>query len=164
MDYQRQTVRMLHDEHLRTIAALERLEAALVGSGTKVPAEGAMDEAERAIAPIIEGEVGPHFRFEEDELFPRLAEAGDGSIGELLAEEHEAILPLAARVLEQLRTARTDGFDRETWEAFRRDGLELVERMIAHIQKEEMALLMTLDGLLDEAADAELALSYAAQR
>jgi hemerythrin-like domain-containing protein len=164
MDYQRNIVRMLHDEHMKTIAALEKLEAILAGAGKKVPAGDAIDEVARAIAPIIEGEIGPHFRFEEDELFPRLAELGDGSIGELLAEEHEAILPVAANVLNGIRCGGNDGFEKEAWEEFRRNGLELVERMIAHIQKEEMALLMTLDDLLDDDADATLAMSYAAQR
>ncbi|MEQ8696722.1 MAG: hypothetical protein RLT05_09205, partial [Bauldia litoralis] len=74
---------------MKTIAALEQLEAMLVGAGTKLPGNGDVAEAGRAIGPIIEGEIGPHFRFEEDELFPRLAEMGDGSIGALLAEEHE---------------------------------------------------------------------------
>jgi hemerythrin-like domain-containing protein len=164
MDYRRNTVRMLHDEHVKTLAALEQLESMLVGAGARIPATGAIEDAARAIVPIIEGEIGPHFRFEEDALFPRLAELGDGSIGDLLTEEHEAILPVAASVLEGIRNAGNGGFDKEAWEDFRRNGLELIERMIAHIQKEEMALLVALDDLLDESADAELAMSYAAQR
>ena len=39
--------------------------------------------------------------------------------------------------------------------------LELVERLVSHIQKETMALLPLLDDLLDEDTDRELAMAYA---
>ena len=38
--------------------------------------------------------------------------------------------------------------------------LELAERLMSHIQKEEMSLLPALDDLLDEAADQELTEAY----
>ncbi|HEX6265821.1 MAG TPA: hypothetical protein VFZ81_02870, partial [Burkholderiales bacterium] len=40
-------------------------------------------------------------------------------------------------------------------------GLELAERLVAHVQKEEMSLLPALEDLLDEAADGELSAAYA---
>jgi len=40
--------------------------------------------------------------------------------------------------------------------------LEIVERQVAHIQKETMALLPLLDDLLDDDTDRELAFAYAA--
>ena len=39
----------------------------------------------------------------------------------------------------------------------------IVERQVAHIQKESMALLPLLDDLLDEDDDRELAFAYAEQ-
>ena len=45
--------------------------------------------------------------------------------------------------------------------SFRRGALEIVERQVAHIQKETMALLPMLDDLLDEETDRELAFAYA---
>jgi hypothetical protein len=39
---------------------------------------------------------------------------------------------------------------------------ELVERQVAHIQKETMALLPMLDDLLDDETDRQLAFTYAA--
>ncbi len=53
-------------------------------------------------------------------------------------------------------TLRDDG-----WQSLRQAALELVERQVAHIQKEEMALLPTLDELLDDDDDAQLAMAYA---
>ncbi len=43
----------------------------------------------------------------------------------------------------------------------KRGALELVERLVAHIQKETMALLPMLEDLLDEDSDRELAFAYA---
>ncbi len=39
--------------------------------------------------------------------------------------------------------------------------MEMVEREVAHIQKETMALLPMLDQLLDDETDRQLALAYA---
>ncbi len=44
---------------------------------------------------------------------------------------------------------------------FRALAFELAERLVTHVQKEEMALLPALDDLLDEDADRELQLAYA---
>jgi hypothetical protein len=43
----------------------------------------------------------------------------------------------------------------------RATGLELSERLVAHVQKEEMSLLPAIEDLLDEESDAQLALAYA---
>ncbi|MEN9398357.1 MAG: hypothetical protein RLZ81_2887, partial [Pseudomonadota bacterium] len=48
------------------------------------------------------------------------------------------------------------------WDALKRGALELVERQVAHIQKEEMALLPLLEDLLDDETDRQLAFDYAA--
>jgi hypothetical protein len=40
-------------------------------------------------------------------------------------------------------------------------GLELAERLVAHVQKEEMSLLPSLEDLVDETADGELSTAYA---
>ena len=45
--------------------------------------------------------------------------------------------------------------------AFQRLALELLERMVSHIQKETMGLLPLLEDLLDEQTDRDLALAYA---
>ena len=47
-------------------------------------------------------------------------------------------------------------------DAFRRGVMEIVERQVAHIQKETMALLPLLDDLLDDDTDRELSMAYAA--
>ena len=45
--------------------------------------------------------------------------------------------------------------------ALKRGVLQLIERQVAHIQKESMALLPMLDDVLDESMDSTLAMAYA---
>ncbi len=116
------------------------------------------------LSAVVEGEVTRHFAFEEAELFPRLADFGDGDIGEFLAEEHETILPLGRRIAGLARVAGRDGFTAESWREFHRLGGELIERLMSHIQKEEMGLLPAIDDILDDDADRDLTAAYISSR
>ena len=92
-----------------------------------------------------------------------MAEAGEGDIAGLLREEHDAIREVAAELLPLARAAAAGTLDDARLGA--RCGAarsRLVERQVAHIQKETMALLPMLDDLLDDDTDRELALAYAA--
>jgi len=153
----------LHEEHRATIALMERLEQLIVRNR-----KGAIPDAkDRAVAQLlsdlatgVEGEVERHFDFEENELFRYLAAAGDEAIGAHLTDEHTAIRPIGAALTKLAREARAQGFDAERWNEFRRLGQELCERMLAHVQKEEMALLPLLDENMDGEAEAELYQKY----
>jgi DUF438 domain-containing protein len=98
-------------------------------------------------------ELTRHFGFEEKDLFPRLARAGESDIAGLLEEEHVAIRATAERFSILVRNPSDP--------QFRAIALALVEQLVAHVQKEEMALLPMLEDLLDENADAELSMTYA---
>ncbi|MBF0304156.1 MAG: hemerythrin domain-containing protein [Alphaproteobacteria bacterium] len=163
MPAQTKTGALLHREHLATIRSLQNLEAFLVNQTQKrVP--DAANETVRAMLDEIIGmvgrEVGRHFSFEENHLFPLLAERGESGIGDFLMSEHQTILPLAEDLRDRAQAARDGGFDAASWKAFHGVGLELVEREIFHIQKEEMGLLMAISMLLDPEADAILAVKY----
>ncbi len=167
MEMRRHVCRMLHDDHAATMALLERVEA-LLGQHDERRAPDATDPAVtrllRDLALAVESEIGSHFAFEEEFVFPILMSAGDREMAELLADEHGAILPLARRLMELARIGRDAGFSAETWSEFHAAGAELVERLVSHIQKEEMGLLPALDDLLDESGDGQLALEMAARR
>jgi iron-sulfur cluster repair protein YtfE (RIC family) len=141
----RQVSRRLHEEHVATLALWSRVEAVLA-AGKADP------DLMRAAAASLAEEVAHHFDFEEQALFPRLAEAGEGDIAQLLEEEHAAIRAAAGRFI---ALAKQD-FSAE----LRRLGLELAERLVSHVQKEEMSLLPVLDDLLDEETDDALAAAY----
>ncbi len=143
-----QVSRRLHEEHVAVIALCGRLETSL--------ASGLPDGALlRAALAAIDEEVERHFVFEEAELFPRLKEAGEGDLVELLLEEHVAVRDAARRFAAAARQ-NPPGAD------LRPAGLEFAERLSSHAQKEEMSLLPALDDLLDESTDAELIMGYVA--
>jgi hemerythrin-like domain-containing protein len=165
MNYAHVTPGLIHREHLATIGLLERLEAALTARRPSGALEdGAFMALLGEVAATVENEVGRHFTFEQEALFPLLAEAGDGDIAALLQDEHAAILPLGTRLAELARRGRDHGFGPGDWAEFLRLGRELIERQIGHIQKEEMSLLPLLDSMLSDETDAELADSYNAAR
>jgi iron-sulfur cluster repair protein YtfE (RIC family) len=147
MHYNRHISRRLHEEHDATLALWGRVEATLA-SGRSDPLLLA------AAAAALAHELGAHFEFEERELFPRLQAAGEGDIGELLLEEHAAIRTAGRRFIALVTQNAGDP-------AVKPLGLELAERLFAHVQKEEMSLLPALEDLLDEAADGELTEAYA---
>jgi len=147
MEFNRHISRRLHEEHDATLALWGRVEASL--------AAGRHDALLlKSAAAALAHELDTHFRFEERELFPRLAAAGEGDIGELLQEEHEVIREAGGRFIDLVREDPSKS-------EVRMLGLELAERLVAHVQKEEMSLLPALEDLLDEAADGELSVAYA---
>jgi hemerythrin-like domain-containing protein len=162
MSFARQVSRALDDEHRANLDLLGRLEHSLVRRPVRSVAEdSSFAQLAGAFARHIEQDVGRHFGFEEDELFPRLAEAGEGNIAELLREEHDAIRAVAEELLPLARAAAAGTLDNAGYDAFKRGSVEMIERQVAHIQKETMALLPMLDDLLDEDTDRELAFAYA---
>jgi len=162
MSFSSQVSRALDDEHRVNLDLLGRIEQALARAGRS----GLAGDAEFVrlagqFCHAIENDIGRHFDFEERELFPRLAEAGDTGITELLTEEHEAIRAVAAEVLPLARQAAAGSLAAAAANALKPLALEMVERMVAHIQKETMALLPMLEDLLDADTDRELAMAYA---
>ena len=158
MNTARQVSRALDEEHRNNLALLEKVEQALVRSA-HYDAGHARLMAQFAAA--LEHDIERHFTFEEISLFPLMAEAGDGEMAELLREEHDTIREVATELLPLARSAASGPLDDASWSTLKRCALEMVERQVAHIQKETMALLPLLDDLLDDETDRELAFAYA---
>lgn len=146
---------VMHDEHMAASAMLRDVESLLAGAGRNPPdatvAEIAVTLTKAADA--LEGEVKEHFDFEEEVLFPLLAEHDEVEIGEHLTSDHRIIQPLAEQVIMGSRAALAGGFSDQSWGTFRAAAAELVERLSAHIDKEEMALLPMLEDALDAETD-----------
>ena len=162
MSFTSRTAQLLHEDHQQTIIVIEALDE-LIARARKSPPDTknpAVRETLGEVAGAIVDEIGKHFTFEEDELFTRLEEMGDVSIGEHLRSEHNALLPLGQAVNDLARQALDDGFSDENWARFREIAAELIERMFTHIQKEEMALLPALEELLDAETDMQLSTAY----
>ncbi len=157
----RQVCHTLDSEHRANLELLGRVEQAFA----RAPREGAAGDPAfttlaGAFVRLIEQDITRHFAFEERELFPRMAEAGEGDIAALLRQEHDTIREVAAEILPLAQSAAAGTLDHGGFVRLKRGALEMVERQVAHIQKETMALLPLLDDLLDDETDRELAFAY----
>ena len=152
---------ILHDDHRMTIALMERLERAI---NRRQPADVADQETLRLLrdlAVAMDSETWRHFDFEENHLFTFLQSIGDQAIGDLLTEEHAAMRPIGKELAALSRKAQASGFDAASWQQFQRMAGEMVERMLAHVQKEEMALLPLINQAMDSETEARLYEVYA---
>lgn len=159
MAFVRQVSRVLDDEHRTQLSLLGQVEQRL--ARPPGAADAALAALMRQLVQQLRHDVDRHFAFEEEALFPRLSEHGDGGMAALLADEHAVIREVAAE-LNPLAVAAGEGrLDAAGWRTLTQAAAELVERQVSHIQKETMALLPLLDELLDDEADRELAMAYA---
>ena len=154
-----QVSRMLDYEHRANLALLAKLEQTIGRSTRHDPAHAPLLGQ---LVRLLEHEVDRHFGFEEEQLFPRMEESGDGGLAVLLQEEHESIRAVGRDLLPLAREGAGGSIDEAGWNRLRPLALELSERLTAHIDKETMALLPVLDELLDEEVDRELAFAYTA--
>jgi hemerythrin-like domain-containing protein len=155
-----ETGRLLHDDHRRMLAMMDRVEAFLAQHGNAPPRSvgNAADRAfladfEAALAADIEG----HFAFEEAFLFPLLVAAGAHALPEALLVDHDALRGLGRRLRQICHAALANGFDPEDWAVFAIFAGELVRRQEAHLETEEIALLGLVDDLLSPEEDRRLA-------
>ena len=151
------STRILHDDHLATVALLTEVERVVLARQA-APAQG--DQTGRFIDRLckaVAGEISGHFDFEEASVFPMLAEYGMADLGDLLVEEHHVLRNVMNDIVAGASAARAEGFSPEAWGAFRRLCGELVERLTSHIEKEERALIPELESTLTPETDTELA-------
>jgi hemerythrin-like domain-containing protein len=152
----------LHDEHASNTALLERVERLIGGQGRAHPnnIDPTVRELLSALGTNMANEVRRHFDFEENELFTYLDSIGENAIGAHLTDEHSVLRPLITQLSDTAHASLERGFDESGWNKFRQLGAELCERMSAHIQKEEMALLPLLEENMDPETEVRLYQNY----
>ncbi|PWC40188.1 hemerythrin domain-containing protein [Azospirillum sp. TSO22-1] len=156
--------RLLHEDHERCLNAVQNLEALLARQGPSKPADPS-DPAVRSVLVAAKGvlaqETATHFAFEEDHLFPLLAEVGEQAMILTLKSEHDAIAPLADDIVSLFADGLKAGFfTREQWNDVYTLGMELAERQIFHVQKEELGLLAGIGMMIEPDVDSRLAETY----
>jgi len=151
--YANRVSQKLHDEHMATLALLERLQRFVA----KPEPATAVDSATRTflidLAAAFESEVWRHFDFEEDYLFDYLVAAGDTELARHLTDEHVQIKAVAERVIAMARAAAVAPFLPSAWREFRPLSQQLIEQLTAHVHKEEGVLVPLLQDSM--ASDAE---------
>ena len=163
MSYTNRISQTLLDEHAATVALMERLEQLVARARRGGPPDKADSNVARLLSDLavgLEAEVERHFGFEEDHIFTYLEAIGDAGIGEHLTSEHDAIRPIGSRVATFARAAATNGFAPAEWEEFRGLAQELSDRLLTHVQKEEMALLPVIEENMDPETEARLYQEY----
>jgi hemerythrin-like domain-containing protein len=152
------STRILHDDHMATIALLTEVERVVL-SRQAVPVQNSEETARfiDRLCKTLEGEISGHFDFEEASVFPVLAEFGMANLGDLLTEEHHDLRNVMNDTIASGRAASAEGFSPKTWGTFRRLCGELIERLNSHIEKEERALIPELEDALTPEIDTELA-------
>jgi hemerythrin-like domain-containing protein len=160
--FSKRVCQALHDEHRATIGLAERIGGLLDRHRRGRPdlADGLTLRLLNEIPAAMDADVARHFDFEEGQLFAHLAAVGDVAIGAHLTDEHEVMRPLGKELAGLARTAASGGFDEAGWQAFRRVGEDLCNRMLEHVQKEEMVLLPLLEESLDSETDTRLYDAY----
>ena len=155
---------LIHSEHIKTMQSLQGLDELLRKNSERRPPgldDAGLRKSLEAIAKMLAADIQCHFGFEENHLFPILAERGQRDITYFLAQEHSAIKPLAHAIAEAATLAlQGNGFSQEAWQDFHSQGMELCEREFFHIQKEEMGLLAVIGMFIHEEADASLTKIY----
>jgi hemerythrin-like domain-containing protein len=163
MELQGQISRKLHQEHVAVLDLLGRFAQSLARLRGEPPvaADPVWDTLLAQLATALEYEITRHFSLEEEELFPRLHQRGEGELAEMLLEDHEVIRAVARPLLGLIQRASSSGLDAAGWRSLKISGLELVDRLSSHAEKEEGALVPLVDEMLDEATDRELFAAYA---
>ena len=162
MSFTNRVCQTLHEEHCATVALMERLQQ-LVARHRGEPPDAKDGSVARLLSDLwiaLEGEVQRHFAFEEDRLFTYLSAIGEAAIGAHLTEEHTIMRPIGVRIAVLAREAAVLGFDSARWDEFRRSGKELCERLLAHVEREEMALLPLLEESMDADTETRLLHDY----
>lgn len=157
---------VLHEEHFRILSLICGLEYRVGGAEGRRPIDPRdADEKEHLQELIVAlDQIIDHNRFEEAVLFPLLCASGGGELASLLTQEHDSIGPSARRVRKIAAGILAHGIDPARWADFQDASGELVAEMMAHLQKEEMAVVQQLRAFLDEDTDHRLAVKHRAER
>jgi len=149
MIYENRVCQKLHDEHMATLALLERLERFVAGNVPPVAGDPAARTLLVDLAVAFENEIRRHFAFEEAHLFGYFAESGEAEMARHLTVEHVQIRDLGERVVAMARAAATAGFAPAAWNEFRPLARQFAEQLAAHAHKEEGVMVPLLQDNMD---------------
>ena len=150
----------IHDEHMATLALLERLERFMAAGSPPDAADPAARRLLVDLAVAFENEIWRHFAFEEKHLFRYFDNSGEPEMARHLTEEHVQIKGLGAPLIAVARGAAMSGFTPAAWNEFRRLSRQLAEQLSAHAQKEEGVLIPLLQDSMDEETEERLYIAY----
>jgi hemerythrin-like domain-containing protein len=152
---------VLHEEHFRILVSICGLENRVDGPAAAHPLDPNRFEDEQQLQDLMGAldDVLGHHAFEESVIFPLIRSGGEGELAGMLAREHRAIEPMAARLRANTADILENGIDEENWQTFREAARELIDEVMRHLQKEELNIVQRMDFFLDRETDHRLAIS-----
>jgi iron-sulfur cluster repair protein YtfE (RIC family) len=158
--YSNRVCQKLHDEHMATLALLERLERFVANNTPPTAADTSARTLLVDLAVAFESEVWRHFAFEEEHLFDYFNQSGDTEMAQHLTAEHAQIRSVGLPIIAMARTAATFGFLPPAWSEFRLLARQLAEQLSTHAQKEEGVLISLLQDAMDSDTEERLYIDY----
>ncbi len=157
---------ILHEEHFRILVSICGLENRVNGPAAADPLDPDRGEDKQQLEDLMCAldDVLGHHAFEESVIFPLIRSGGEGELASILAREHGAIEPMAARLRAITADILENGIDEQDWAAFREAARELIGEVMRHLQKEELNIIQRMDVFLDQETDHRLALEHAAEQ
>ena len=158
-DLRRQVTQAMHEEHMATLELLGELERTVTASIDSAPPDSAQPATRDLLVALVENlehEVGRHFDFEEQKLFPVLTAGGKGELAGILRHEHDAIRAYTPKLLELANLGLTSGLAPGDWNSFRHYSVALIAQHHAHMRREESEMIPALEKLIDPQRDWEL--------
>jgi hemerythrin-like domain-containing protein len=154
---------VLHEEHFRILVSICGLENRVIGPVAADPLDPSRAEDKQQLQDLMCAldDVLGHHAFEESVIFPLIRSGGEGELAGILAREHGAIEPMAARLRVITADILENGIDEENWGNFREAARELIDEVMRHLQKEELNIVQRMDVFLDHETDHRLAIEHA---
>jgi hemerythrin-like domain-containing protein len=151
---------VLHEEHFRILVSICGLQNRVSDPGRADPLDPSRAEDKQQLQDLrcaLDDVLG-HHAFEESVIFPLIRNGGEGELAGMLAREHRAIEPMAARLRANTADILENGIDEENWQTFREAARELIDELMRHLQKEELNIVQRMDFFLDRETDHRLAI------
>ncbi len=158
--YSNRISQKLHDEHMATLALLERLERFVANKDPPKTVDIGRRTLLIDLAGAFESEIWHHFAFEEKYLFDYLVTSGDAELAQHLTSEHRQIRDIGERAIAMARAAVTSEFSPSAWREFRLLAQQLIEQLTAHVQKEEGVLVPLLQDSMESDTEGQLYMTY----
>src|SRR5512144_1467661 len=155
---------ILHEEHFRILVSICGLENRVNGPAAADPLDPDRGEDKQQLEDLLCAldDVLGHHAFEESVIFPLIRSGGEGELAGILAREHGAIEPMAARLQAITADILANGIDERSWATFREAARELIGEVMRHLQKEELNIIQRMDVFLDRETDHRLAVEHVA--
>lgn len=155
--------RLLIQEHEALMTVMERL-IGIVRNTRQSGYSAVVGDDIKAVLSLlphfVRSEIGPHFAFEEDHLFPLIDARSGSEHVRVLLDDHRQVRPLGFRLLMLVELIENEGFNEKSWEEFHNVAIDFATRICNHARFENAVTIPLVNDALDEETDRKLVEFY----